>query len=163
MTYLDGSFLSCFSSYSLFTILFLHFHFPKAMSFLEPIDGVNCYQYLSSFLCKFHSFFASKRKQTLRTQYVKSQYLHSKAVAIYTSLSTNSFTEAINNNNCQLRKLNLSVNNISDIGAQHLAEVFNNNCQLCKLNLFANDTTEAGEQKARNLLSNSRSKCELII
>lgn len=36
VTYLDGSFLSCFSSYSLFTILFLHFHFPKAMSFLEP-------------------------------------------------------------------------------------------------------------------------------
>ena len=36
VTYLDGSFLSCFTSYSLFTILFLHFHFPKAMSFLEP-------------------------------------------------------------------------------------------------------------------------------
>lgn len=36
VTYLDGSFLSCFSSYSLFTKLFLHFHFPKAMSFLEP-------------------------------------------------------------------------------------------------------------------------------
>lgn len=36
VTYLDGSFLSCFSSYSLFTKLFLHFHFPKTMSFLEP-------------------------------------------------------------------------------------------------------------------------------
>ena len=40
------------------------------------------------------SFILCQRKQTLRTQYVKSQYLHSKAVAIYTSLSTNSFIEA---------------------------------------------------------------------
>ena len=47
--------------------------------------------------------------------------------------------EAINNNNCQLRTLNLSYNNISDIGAQHLAEAINNNnCQLHTLNLSHN-------------------------
>lgn len=67
--------------------------------------------------------------------------------------------EAIKNNNCQLRTLNLWNNNIADNGAQNLAEaITNNNCQLCTLDLAANENiTEAGKQKAYNLLSNSLS------
>ena len=66
-------------------------------------------------------------------------------------------------NNCQLRTLDLSVNNISDTGAQHLAEAINNNnCQLRQLNLSYNhDITDVGKQDARNLLSNSQSNCKL--
>ena len=46
-------------------------------------------------------------------------------------IGTQHSAEAINNNNCQLHTLDLTKNNILDIGAQLLAEAINTNiCQL---------------------------------
>ncbi|RMX51375.1 hypothetical protein pdam_00011373 [Pocillopora damicornis] len=60
-------------------------------------------------------------------------------------------SEAINN--CQLRTLNLIRNNISDIGAQHLAEAINNKCQLRTLNLSLNENiTKAEDIEGQNKL-----------
>ena len=57
--------------------------------------------------------------------------------------------------------LNLKINNISDVGAQHLAEAINDkNCQLRKLNLsFNHHIRKPGKLRAHNLLS----KCMLIL
>ena len=68
--------------------------------------------------------------------------------------------EAINNNNCQLRTLNLRANNISDIGAQHLAEAINNNnCQLRTLNLSYNNISHIGAQHLAEAINNNN--CQL--
>ena len=59
---------------------------------------------------------------------------------------------AIKNNNCQLRTLDLTLNNISDIGAQHLANAIkNNNCQV--RTSFLPDTEVPHLAEAINCLS----------
>ena len=68
--------------------------------------------------------------------------------------------EAINNN-CQLRTLDLSVNNISHIGAQHLAKAINNNnCQLRTLNLTRNNISHIGVQHLAEAIKNNNN-CQL--
>ena len=68
--------------------------------------------------------------------------------------------EAINNN-CQLRTLDLSVNNISHIGAQHLAKAINNNnCQLRTLNLSYNNISDIGAQHLAEAINNNNN-CQL--
>ena len=65
-----------------------------------------------------------------------------------------------NNNNCQLRTLNLSYNNISNIGAQYLAEAINNNnCQLHTLNLTQNNISDIGALHLAEAINNNN--CQL--
>ena len=70
-------------------------------------------------------------------------------------------TKVINNNVSQLHTLNLLYNDTSDTGAQHLAEAIkNNNCQLHTLNLWNNNIADNGAQNLAEAITNNRD-CQL--
>ena len=72
--------------------------------------------------------------------------------------------EAINNNNCQLDTLDLSQNNISDIGAQHLVEAINNNnnCLLHTLDLSQNNLSDIGVQHLAEAINNNNYQLHML-
>ena len=72
--------------------------------------------------------------------------------------------EAINNNNCQLHTLNITDNNISDIGAHHSAEAINNNsCQLHTLNLTDNNISDIGAHHSAEAINDNNCQLRMLI